>query len=100
MGQLRAAAAWSATGRRAPNPAIRRTEIERQGSTEAVRKLPRSICAWKVLLDLVNMKTKSSGDGCPKKSIEKTVLPFLGSRTFLHGLDPLQSSITRKQMTG
>jgi hypothetical protein len=38
---------------------------------------------------LVNLKTKSSGDGCSKKAIEKTVLRFLGSRTFSHGLDPL-----------
>jgi hypothetical protein len=55
---------------------------------EAVRKLPRSICAQKVLLDLVNLKTKSSGDGCPKKAIEKTILRSLGSRTFSHGLAP------------
>jgi len=51
-------------------------------STEAVRKVPRSICAQKVLLDLVNLKTKSSRDGCPKKAIEKTLLRFLDSRTF------------------
>jgi hypothetical protein len=37
---------------------------------------------------LVNLKTKSAGDGYPKKAIEKTVLRFLGSRTFSHGLDP------------
>jgi hypothetical protein len=37
---------------------------------------------------LVNLKTKSAGDGYPKKAIEKTVLRFLGSRTFLHGLAP------------
>src|SRR5262249_55142164 len=37
---------------------------------------------------LVNLKTKSSGDGCSKKAIEKAVLRFLGSRTFSHGLDP------------
>src|SRR5215472_614804 len=37
---------------------------------------------------LVNLKTKSSGDGCSKRPIEKTVLRFLGSRTFSHGLDP------------
>jgi hypothetical protein len=37
---------------------------------------------------LVNLKTKSAGDGHPKKGIEKTVLRFLGSRTFSHGLDP------------
>jgi hypothetical protein len=30
---------------------------------------------------LVNLKTKSAGDGYPKKAIEKTVLRFLGSRT-------------------
>jgi hypothetical protein len=36
---------------------------------------------------LVNLKTKSSGDGCSKRAIEKTVLRFLGSRTFSHGLD-------------
>jgi hypothetical protein len=35
---------------------------------------------------LVNLKTKSAGDGYPKKAIEKTVLRFLGSRTFSHGL--------------
>jgi hypothetical protein len=35
---------------------------------------------------LVNLKTKSAGDGYPKRAIEKTVLRFLGSRTFLHGL--------------
>jgi hypothetical protein len=29
-----------------------------------------------------NLKTKSSGDGCLKKAMEKTVLCFLGSRTF------------------
>jgi hypothetical protein len=31
---------------------------------------------------LVNLKTKSAGDGYSKKAIEKTVLRFLGSRTF------------------
>jgi hypothetical protein len=51
-----------------------------------VRKLARSICSKKVLLNLVNLKTKSAGDGYPKKAIEKTVLRFLGSRTFSHGL--------------
>jgi hypothetical protein len=35
---------------------------------------------------LVNLKTKSSGDDYPKEAIEKTVLRFLGSRTFSHGL--------------
>jgi hypothetical protein len=40
---------------------------------------------------LVNLKTKSAGDGYPKKAIEKTVLRFLGSRTFSHGLDPKQT---------
>jgi hypothetical protein len=40
---------------------------------------------------LVNLKTKSAGDGYPKKAIEKTVLRFLGSRMFLHGLDPKQT---------
>jgi hypothetical protein len=43
-----------------------------------------------VLLNLVNLKTKSAGDGYPKKPIEKTVLRFLGSRTFSHGLDPFR----------
>jgi len=38
------------------------------------------------------MKTKSAGDGYSKKAIEKTVLRFLGSRTFSHGLDPKQPS--------
>jgi hypothetical protein len=42
---------------------------------------------------LVNLKTKSSGDEYPKKAIEKTVLRFLGSRTFSHGLDPKQSLV-------
>jgi hypothetical protein len=37
---------------------------------------------------LVNLKPKRAGDGYPKKAIEKTVLRFLGSRTFSHGLDP------------
>jgi hypothetical protein len=37
---------------------------------------------------LVNLKTKSAGDGYPKKAIEKTVLRFLDSRTFSHGLAP------------
>jgi hypothetical protein len=40
-----------------------------------------------VLLNLVNLKTKSAGDGYPRKAIEKTVLRLLGSRTFSHGLD-------------
>jgi hypothetical protein len=53
---------------------------------QAVRKLARSICAQKVLLNLVNLKTKSAGDGYPKKAIEKTVLRLRGSRTFSHGL--------------
>jgi len=55
---------------------------------EAVRKLALSICAWKVLLNLANPETKSAGDGYPKKAIEKTVLCFLSSRTFSHGLAP------------
>src|SRR5215831_13273009 len=33
-------------------------------------------------------KNQSAGDGYPKKVIEKTVLRFLGSRTFSHGLAP------------
>jgi len=37
---------------------------------------------------LVDLKPKSAGDGYPKKAIEKTVLRFLGSRTFSHGLAP------------
>jgi hypothetical protein len=41
---------------------------------------------------LVNLKTKNSGDGCQKKAIDKTILRFLGSRTFSHGLDPKPSS--------
>jgi hypothetical protein len=40
---------------------------------------------------LVNLKTKSSGDGCSKRPIEKTVLRFLGSRTFSHGLGGLRT---------
>jgi hypothetical protein len=39
---------------------------------------------------LVNLKNKSAGDGYPKKAIEKTVLRFLGSRTFSHGLAPFR----------
>ena len=35
---------------------------------------------------MVILKTKSAGNGYPKKAIEKTVLRFLGSRTFSHGL--------------
>ena len=57
----------------------------------AVRKLARSIYAWKVLLNLVNLKTKSAGDGYLKKALEKTVLRFLGSRTF-PPLHPKRSS--------
>jgi hypothetical protein len=38
---------------------------------------------------LVNLKSKNTGDGDPKKAIEKTVLRFLGSRTFTHGLGGL-----------
>jgi hypothetical protein len=38
---------------------------------------------------LVNLKTKSSGDGCSKKATEKTVPRFLGLRTFSHGLGHL-----------
>jgi len=29
-----------------------------------------------------------SGDGCPKKAIEKMILRFIGSRTFSHDLHP------------
>jgi hypothetical protein len=36
---------------------------------------------------LVNLKPKSAADGYPMKVKEKTVLRFLGSRTFSHGLD-------------
>jgi hypothetical protein len=53
-----------------------------------VRKPRRSICAQKILLDLVNQKTKNAGDGYRKKPIEKTFLRLLGSHTFSHGLDP------------
>jgi hypothetical protein len=35
---------------------------------------------------LVNLKTKNSGVGYPKKAIEKMILRFLGSRTFSHSL--------------
>jgi hypothetical protein len=41
---------------------------------------------------LVNLKTKSAGNGYPKKAIEKTVLRFLGSHTFSLGLDPNATS--------
>jgi hypothetical protein len=44
---------------------------------------------------LVNLKNKSAGDGYLKKAIEKTVLRFLGSRTFPHGLDPLPTFVRR-----
>jgi hypothetical protein len=44
---------------------------------------------------LVNLKTKSAGDGYPKRAIEKTVLRFLGSRTFLHDLDPKLPFVAR-----
>jgi hypothetical protein len=53
---------------------------------QAVRKLARSISSQKVLLKLLNLKTKSAGDDYPKKAIENTVLRFLGSHTFSHGL--------------
>ena len=36
-------------------------------------------------------ENKNAGDGYPMKAIEKLVLPFLGSHTFSHGLDPLQT---------
>jgi hypothetical protein len=48
---------------------------------------------------LVNLKTKSAGDGYPKKAIEKTVLRFLGARTFSHGLDPFRTLIPRSDLT-
>src|SRR6516165_5189121 len=38
------------------------------------------------------MKTKSAGDGYSKKAIEKTVLRFLGSRTFSHDLGGQRAS--------
>ena len=79
------AGTWG-NGRDAPTTAIRPASIELVKPTQAVRKLARSICSQKVLLNLVNLKTKSAGDGYPKKAIEKTVLRFLGSRTFSHGL--------------
>jgi hypothetical protein len=41
---------------------------------------------------LVNLKTKSSGDGYLEEITEKTVPRFLGSRTSSHGLDPKPSS--------
>ena len=59
---------------------------------EAVRKPRRSICASKILLDLVNQKPKNAGDGYRKKPIEKTFLRLLGSHTFSHSLDPMPSS--------
>ena len=37
---------------------------------------------------MVNLKTKSAGDGYPRKALEKPVLRFLGSRTFSHGRAP------------
>src|SRR6516164_3771274 len=46
--------------------------------------------------DSGNLKTKSSGDGCLKKAIEKTVLRFLGTRTFSHGLDPKLPFVARE----
>jgi hypothetical protein len=46
-----------------------------------------------------NPKTKNAGDGGPKKAIEETILRFLGSRTFSHGLHPLRTS-TAVMMTG
>jgi hypothetical protein len=47
---------------------------------------------------LVNLKTKSSGDDYPKKAIKKTVLRFLGSHTFSHGLDPKRKSRVNKSV--
>ena len=42
---------------------------------------------------MVNLKTKSAGDGYRRNAIEKTVLRFLGVRTFSHGLDPKRSLV-------
>jgi len=57
-------------------------------------------CSQKVLLNLVNLKTKSTGDGYPRKAIKKAVLRFLGSRTFSHGLDRLRSILYRAEIGG
>jgi hypothetical protein len=49
---------------------------------------------------LVHLKTKSAGDGYPKKAIKKTVLRFLGSGTFSHGLVgslPFEESISERK---
>jgi hypothetical protein len=40
---------------------------------------------------LVNLKTKSAGDGYPRQAIEKPVLRFLGSRTFSHSLGRIET---------
>ena len=40
---------------------------------------------------MVNLRAKSAGDGYPRTAIEKPVLRFLGSRTFSHSLDPMQT---------
>jgi hypothetical protein len=49
---------------------------------------------------LVSLKTQSAGDDYPKKEIEKTVLRFLGSRTFSHGLGRLEplARVERRSM--
>jgi hypothetical protein len=47
---------------------------------------------------LVNLKPKSAGDGYPMKVIEKTVLRFLGSRTFSHGLNPEPTFVVAQRL--
>jgi hypothetical protein len=49
---------------------------------------------------LVNLKTKIADDGYPKEVIEKTILRFLGSRTFSHGLDSKRLSVLVSHTTG
>jgi hypothetical protein len=55
---------------------------------EAVGKLWSSICAQKVLLDFLNLRTKNAAQRYQEEAIEKTILRILASCAFSHSLAP------------
>ena len=68
--------------------------------TEAVGKLWSSICAQRVLLDFLNLRTNNAGQRYREQAIKKTILRILASCAFSHILDPFPTftpALSRKK---
>jgi len=63
---------------------------------EAVGKHWSSICAQKVLLDFLNLRTNNAGQPYREEAIEKTILRIIASCAFSHSLAPLRSLLSTR----